>query len=142
MEQLLLLPLAGPVDRLLDVLGMADVFERGRAVLTCRPDREIPRPHHAIEDPLVEPDVVDLVWSTARELGIQQFVETVQDPVTDDHLPLNAAGIKTIDLIDFDYPDASNKYWHTLEDTPDKCSAERLEAVGTVLMHVIYKYPA
>jgi glutaminyl-peptide cyclotransferase len=84
------------------------------------------------------PDIVELVWSTARELGIYQFADHTQDWVLDDHIPLNDVGIKTIDLIDFDYPDGTNKYWHTFEDTPDKCSPQSLEAVGTVLMHVIY----
>jgi glutaminyl-peptide cyclotransferase len=80
------------------------------------------------------PDIVDLVWSTARNLGVYQFSQNVQTAVMDDHLPLNDAGIKTIDLIDFDYP-----YWHTTEDTTDKCSAESLEAVGKVLTTVIYQ---
>lgn len=88
------------------------------------------------------PDIVELVWSTARSLDVTQFVEKVQPPVTDDHLPLNQAGIKAIDLIDFDYPDDSNRFWHTLQDTPDKCSPQSLEAVGKVLLHVIYQYPA
>jgi glutaminyl-peptide cyclotransferase len=56
----------------------------------------------------------------------------------DDHLPLNQAGIKTIDLIDFDYPDQTNRYWHTHQDTPDHCSAESLEAVGTVITNVLF----
>ncbi len=85
------------------------------------------------------PDIVNLVWSTARDLGIPQFSTQLQYAL-DDHIPLNEAGIKTIDLIDFHYPDASNKYWHTTEDTPDKCSAESLGAVGRVLLHVIYNY--
>ena len=88
------------------------------------------------------PDIVDLVWSTAKDLGMYQFTDEVQRPVLDDHLPLIEVGIKTIDLIDFNYPDASNRYWHTTQDTPDKCSPESLEAVGTVLLHVIYKQPA
>jgi hypothetical protein len=88
------------------------------------------------------PDIVDLVWGTARRLGYAQFLDARQGSVTDDHLPLNAAGIRTIDLIDFDFPDESNRYWHTLSDTPDKCSPESLEAVGTVLLSVVYEYTA
>jgi len=84
------------------------------------------------------PDIVDLVWSTAKELGVFQFTDNVQGFVTDDHLPLNRVGIPTIDLIDFNYPDTSNRYWHTTQDTPDKCSGESLDAVGRVLMHIIY----
>lgn len=88
------------------------------------------------------PDVVSLVWSTAKSLGVYQFTDADQRPVLDDHVPLNEAGIRTIDLIDFQYPDASNRYWHTLEDTPDKCSAASLEAVGKVLLAVLYGQPA
>ena len=85
------------------------------------------------------PDIVDLVWSTAKELGVYQFSDDQQGYIIDDHLPFNEIGIKTIDLIDYDYPDTSNRYWHTTEDTPDKCSSESLEAVGRVLMTVIYR---
>ncbi len=87
-------------------------------------------------------DIVDLVWATARTLGVYQFTDRQQHATLDDHLPLNKAGIKTIDLIDFAYPDESNRYWHTTEDTPDKCSAESLGAVGKVLLEVIYHQPA
>ena len=97
------------------------------------------REQHSVE---AAPDLVDLVWGTARRLGYSEFVDARQGRVTDDHLPLIAAGIRAIDLIDFDYPDESNRYWHTLQDTPDKCSAESLEAVGTVVMTVVYEYPA
>jgi Zn-dependent M28 family amino/carboxypeptidase len=45
--------------------------------------------------------------------------------MTDDHTPFLEAGIRAVDIIDFDYP-----YWHTLQDTPDKVSAESLQAVG------------
>lgn len=79
------------------------------------------------------PDIVDKIWSAAEELGIAEFNRRIGYEVVDDHLPLLKAGIKCVDLIDFDYP-----YWHTLEDTPDKCSPESLEKVGKVLLKVIY----
>ena len=41
-------------------------------------------------------------------------------------------GVRTI--IDFDY-----EYWHTLEDTPDKCSAKTLGIVGSVVTEYIYR---
>ncbi|MGC8594910.1 MAG: M28 family peptidase [Candidatus Kryptoniota bacterium] len=85
------------------------------------------------------PDIVNLVWNTAGELGISQFIDRVGDDVYDDHLELDNVGIKAIDIIDFAYPDATNRYWHTLEDTPDKCSPESLAAVGRVLLQVIYR---
>jgi len=86
------------------------------------------------------PDVVDLIWRTAADIGVSQFSTAIQERVLDDHLPLNEAGIRTVDLIDFHYPDQSNRYWHTTEDTPDKCSPESLGAVGSVLLNVIYHY--
>ncbi|MBI5476934.1 MAG: M28 family peptidase [Ignavibacteriales bacterium] len=86
------------------------------------------------------PNVVDRIWATGRDLGITQFSDEIQNWITDDHLPLNDAGIPTINIIDFAYPDDSNRYWHTSEDTPNKCSPESLEAVGKVLLHLIYNY--
>jgi Zn-dependent M28 family amino/carboxypeptidase len=84
------------------------------------------------------PEVQNLVFATAQKLNIPEFNNTLGEEVTDDHLPLNNVGIPTIDLIDFRYPDESNKYWHTLADTPDKCSAASLSAVGRVLMNILY----
>lgn len=80
------------------------------------------------------PDVVKLVWNTAAEMGVTQFVDTTGESIYDDHLQLDNIGLKAIDLIDFNY-----KYWHTLEDTPDKCSPQSLSAVGRVLLEVIYR---
>ncbi|HLX12491.1 MAG TPA: M28 family peptidase [Bacteroidota bacterium] len=85
------------------------------------------------------PDIVNLVWSTAAELGYSQFSDELQGWVTDDHLPFNDAGIKAIDLIDFNYPDTTNRYWHTTQDTPDKCSPQSLEAVGRVITTVVFR---
>jgi len=81
------------------------------------------------------PAEVNMVWRRARELGVEAFRDRVGYSVSDDHLPLIEAGIPCIDVIDFDYP-----YWHTVEDTPDKCSPESLEAVGKVLVDIIYNW--
>ncbi|MDD4052500.1 MAG: M28 family peptidase [candidate division Zixibacteria bacterium] len=78
-------------------------------------------------------EIDDKVWKTAARLGATAFVDSVGTEVIDDHIPLVGAGIPMIDIIDFDYP-----YWHTTADTPDKCSAASLEAVGRVVMEVIY----
>lgn len=84
------------------------------------------------------PDIVNLVWGKARELGFAQFLDEIGEEVNDDHLQLNHVGIKTIDLIDFNYPDPTNRFWHSHQDVPENCSAESLEAVGTVVTHVVY----
>ncbi|MBW7887929.1 MAG: M28 family peptidase [Bacteroidetes bacterium] len=93
-------------------------------------DLQIPMEQNSMK---FAPQVVDLVWNTAEEIGVTQFIRVPGELVADDHLALTEAGIPTIDLIDFDYP-----YWHTTQDTPDKCSAESLEAVGKVLAAIIY----
>ena len=73
--------------------------------------------------------VVGEVWGAAARLGVREFEPAVGFEIRDDHLPLNQiAGIRTADVIDFDYP-----YWHTEADTPDKCSAESLEKVGRTI---------
>jgi len=79
--------------------------------------------------------VVDRIWAIAAELGCNAFKAAAGSSVMDDHIPLLQIGIPCIDLIDLDYP-----YWHTLADTPDKCSAASLDQVGRVLVHLIYTY--
>jgi glutaminyl-peptide cyclotransferase len=96
---------------------------------------EIPREQNSMR---FAPDIMDMVWSKAQELGVFQFLDAPGEEIMDDHLPLNQAGVKTIDLIDFDYPDQTNRYWHTHQDTPEHCSPESLEAVGSVLMNVLF----
>jgi Zn-dependent M28 family amino/carboxypeptidase len=79
------------------------------------------------------PEVVRRVWDMAEELGHGEFFpDRIGPAVNDDHVVLNEAGIRTIDVIDFDYP-----YWHTPEDTPDKVDAETLGAVGDVVLALI-----
>jgi hypothetical protein len=91
---------------------------------------EFPQEGNSVQ---LAPEVVSRVWEAAADLGYGDiFSERVGRPVTDDHLLLNQAGIRTIDIIDFDYP-----FWHTLGDTPDKLSSATLQAVGDVLLEVI-----
>jgi hypothetical protein len=89
-------------------------------------------------------DVIDLVWSTARSLGVKEFVEGKTYQIYDDHVPMNTvAGIRMIDIIDAELvghqsEDVERKYWHTLGDTADRCSAATLEHLGVVLLHILY----
>jgi len=78
------------------------------------------------------PDVVAKVWNAAASLGLEGFRREPKYAIQDDHIPLMDAGMPVIDLIDFDYPP-----WHTLGDTPDKCSAESLQQVGDLVLHLI-----
>lgn len=75
------------------------------------------------------PDLTDSIWATARGLGYEdKFIPDYKHSMLDDHTPFLQAGIPAVDIIDFDYP-----YWHTVADTPDKVSAESLQAVGETL---------
>jgi glutaminyl-peptide cyclotransferase len=78
----------------------------------------------------------DLIWSAAARLGRKQFVN-LPTTVEDDHIPFLKAGVPAVDIIDLEYPDESNRYWHTAEDTLDKVSAESLKAVGDVLLEAL-----
>jgi len=57
----------------------------------------------------------------------------------DDHVPLSyIAGIPTIDIIDFKYPNENVNYWHTHNDTADKCSPKSLKIIGDILIYWLY----
>jgi len=88
---------------------------------------------------LAAPEVVDLVWRVAKEVGhAGTFVDVPgQGPqLIDDHVELQKAGIRAIDVVDFDYG-PGNSYWHTPADTLDKVSAQSLQVVGDVAMALI-----
>jgi hypothetical protein len=79
------------------------------------------------------PEVVNLVWEVARDLGYGRvFVDSPKHALIDDHLELQKAGIRAIDVVDFDYP-----AWHTPHDTIDKVSPESLQIVGDVAMGLV-----
>lgn len=74
--------------------------------------------------------LMDRFYKHAREIGLSKHFPNRPGPViADDHEPLNRAGIPTINLIDFDYG-PGHAWWHTVEDTPDKCSPASLAAIG------------
>lgn len=79
------------------------------------------------------PHLVSLLWGIAAKMGITEFHQRVGYEILDDHVFLSEAGIPCVNIIDFDYPP-----WHTLEDTPDKCSAASLQKVGDVLLRFLY----
>jgi hypothetical protein len=80
------------------------------------------------------PDDCRLVWETASRLGYgAYFLRQVGTGVIDDHLPLLGSGIRCIDIIQMGL-----SYWHTHQDTPDKCSPSTLEAVGRTVAAVVY----
>jgi hypothetical protein len=93
-------------------------------------DLAIPREPNSV---FASVEHVDRVWDAARRVGSTAFVDRSGTAVYDDHVPLIRAGVPAVLIIDFSY-----RYWHTLEDTPDKCSPESLEQVGRVLASLVY----
>jgi Zn-dependent M28 family amino/carboxypeptidase len=76
-----------------------------------------------------DPGITDQIWTTAAGLGLENtFLPSVKYSMLDDHTPFLNAGIRAVDIIDFDYP-----AWHTTRDTIDKISANSLQAVGETL---------
>jgi Zn-dependent M28 family amino/carboxypeptidase len=80
------------------------------------------------------PDLVRKVWQRAQSLNLSQFQMRPGHVVYDDHIPLLEKGLPALDIIDFDYPP-----WHTMGDTPDKCSAHSLGVVGRLMNSIVYR---
>ncbi len=80
------------------------------------------------------PDLVDSIWHIGKELNRRVFRDDVKYFVIDDHIPLIEHGIRAINIIDFDYA-----HWHTLEDTPDKCSEASLSLILKILLKICYE---
>lgn len=81
------------------------------------------------------PEVAELVWKEARAVGHGDvFIAAPGYTLIDDHVSLQKAGIRAIDVVHF-YPDYP--YWHTRDDTIDKVSGESLQIVGDVAMGLL-----
>lgn len=87
------------------------------------------------------PKIVEKVWGTASRLGYSSiFVRQPQGSITDDHYYVNEnAKIPMIDIIPYDHRmKGFPEYHHTQKDNLSLISKETLQAVGNVLMNVIY----
>ncbi|KAF0246363.1 MAG: hypothetical protein FD180_721 [Planctomycetota bacterium] len=78
------------------------------------------------------PQVVERLWSAAQRTGAKAFADERGAPMMDDHNAFLEKGIPVALLIDFDYP-----FFHTDEDTPDKCAADSLGQVGRTLLEAL-----
>lgn len=89
------------------------------------------------------PSVVREVWRIAASLGHgDMFIAQPGGGITDDHVPVNKAGIPCIDIIDMR---PSSQYgffdgWHTTDDVMRHISPNTLAAVGQTLLTLIYSY--
>ena len=91
---------------------------------------------HLVNEGQSAASVRKLVWDVAASLGFADAFPSRGGPVEDDHVPFLNAGVRAVDLIDFDYG-PNNIYWHTVNDTLDKLSARSLETIGLVVMKTI-----
>ena len=93
---------------------------------------------------LAAPAVCEKVYGVAKDLKYgDAFLFAEEQDINDDHIALIAEGIKMIDLIQ-PLPSGSNdaaayRYWHTQQDTADKCSPKTLKMVGDVVLEVLYR---
>ncbi|MCW3052985.1 MAG: putative aminopeptidase [Chthonomonadales bacterium] len=96
------------------------------------------------------PDICEKIYGTAKELKYEHVFQWDRDQdINDDHIALIAEHIKMVDLIhplphggnDLNDVDAY-RYWHTQQDTADKCSAKTLKIVGEVVTEVLYRETA
>ncbi len=73
------------------------------------------------------PGLVDALWKIGESLEPRAFSRKPQGMV-DDHVALTEAGVPSVLLIGFNYPE-----WHTSADTLERCSPGRLGLVQEVL---------
>lgn len=90
------------------------------------------------------PQVVEEVWSTARDLGYGKFFINAEGaPIVDDHqYVILGRNIPCIDIIYTD-PESDNGFgphWHTQNDTMDNIDRETLKAVGQTVLQVVYNH--
>lgn len=77
------------------------------------------------------------IFGIAGQLGFAaNFIPQPKYAMIDDHTAFAARGIRSVDLIDFDYPS-----WHQTGDTLDKVSADSLERVGRTLQVYLESLP-
>jgi glutaminyl-peptide cyclotransferase len=77
------------------------------------------------------------IWEIAEGQNATVFKNEDGRYIQDDHTPFLDVGIPVVDLIHFPFPD----YWHTSEDTLDKCSSQSLQQVGNVISSLVYEVP-
>jgi Zn-dependent M28 family amino/carboxypeptidase len=88
-------------------------------------------------------EVVNEVWTAASDAGYgNYFVNTLGGAITDDHVQVNEAGIKCIDIIDMRQDSDTGFFdgWHTTADTMQWIDKAVLKAVGQTVATVIYSY--
>ena len=75
------------------------------------------------------------LYLAASQIGKKSLFGIHSTPITDDHVPLNAAGIPALDIIDSNY--ISGRKWHQEGDDLASLSPKSLEVIGNVVLQII-----
>jgi glutaminyl-peptide cyclotransferase len=80
------------------------------------------------------PSLRRTVWDAADSLGYSGAFPRQGGGIEDDHMPFIKAGVRSVDMIDFD---SQSTFWHTTKDTMDKLDPHSFEVIGTVVLKSI-----
>jgi hypothetical protein len=89
------------------------------------------------------PEVVQMIWGIATRLNSNVFSQAEGGAIYDDHIPLNQAGLITVDIIDSELVGADTgverrNYWHSEFDDMRNIGKGTLQQLGDVLTYLIY----
>ncbi len=115
------------VARLVESGGIEQV--KACVVLDMVGDRDLQLTHELNSSPAL----LDIFFSAAHRIGLGDHVGGWSREINDDHLPFLAAGVPSVDLIDFEYG-PYNDYWHTEQDTLENCAPESLGIIGRIVL--------
>ncbi len=75
------------------------------------------------------PELTKDFWDVGTRLYPKIFIPETKHNIVDDHTSFLKLKIPYINVIDFTYT-----YWHTQQDTPDKCSPQSLQTIGDTIV--------
>ena len=92
---------------------------------------------------LFAPEIQNMIWGLADQIGADKFVTKDEESIYDDHIALNKAGIRTVNIIDLELIGANTEaerrnYWHTQNDTMENIGKDTLKQVGEVIAKLIW----
>lgn len=80
--------------------------------------------------------LLQIFFDAADAAGLGRHVGARPQPLKDDHLEFLAAGVPSVDLIDFEYG-PENEYWHSPDDVMRHCSPQSLAIAGQIVLHAL-----
>ena len=78
------------------------------------------------------PRLAAAALAAAEKTGAKDKISTIGQLMIDDHVPFLEADYPAVNLIDFDFGNKGESWWHTGKDTLDKISAASLYCAGRI----------